>query len=513
MQSPDAPSKKTMLPPTLDVVEVHKQVNSPSDTISQLSQGSSRVGASLSSPLKAQDIGVPKTPPQRLVSSVDDALFLEGYDSDGLRAPWEEVEGLDIDDPNLDEEPLGIGSPHVSPPEADRQNVAENFTPPEDVCKMKVAELKTELKRRGCSVTGKKDELVERLVKAIEENVPLVENLPTEKVENLAGDGFSPGAHWELLECNGEFVEENIPNNLRAPTVPLGERVLQKKRNYAQKFDRMVFTGKTLLPARYKNGALKKDKEGRFQYEEKPHEKTEPSISFIHKNKLNINSHPAEWFDAFMPRKSKDKDSFSIENLNRWTNVRALMENAGGLGGKYDNFENFTTNELMKHIGLYLLQALSPSPQVEMKFASQTEDPVNGNDFVFTSFGGVPWKSEKRHRHFKAFFTSVNPMLNVPSRETHPNWKVHPLLKHMLQVSKEAVFMGKNLSCDEQTVGFQGHHRDKQRITYKKEGDGFLADCICGDGYTFAFHFRHQPASEKLIKTYKCPPCMQGYWD
>ena len=63
---------------------------------------------------------------------------------------------MDIDDPELDEESLGLASPHVSPPEADRQNVAEYLTPLEDVSKVKVTELKTELKRRGCSVTGKR---------------------------------------------------------------------------------------------------------------------------------------------------------------------------------------------------------------------------------------------------------------------------------------------------------------------------------------------------------------------
>ena len=66
--------------------------------------------------------------------------------------------------------------------------------------------------------------------------------------------------------------------------------------------------------------------------------------------------------------------------------------------------------------------------------------------------------------------------------------------------------MGRNLSCDEQTVGFQGKHKDKQRITYKKEGDGFLADYICSDGFTFAFHFRHQEASQKLIDHFNCSP-------
>ena len=42
----------------------------------------------------------------------------------------------------------------------------------------------------------------------------------------------------------------------------------------------------------------------------------------------------------------------------------------------------------------------------------------------------------------------------------------------MISVSKEAVCLGRDLSCDEQTIGFQGNHKDKQRITYKKEGDG-----------------------------------------
>ena len=117
-------------------------------------------------------------------------------------------------------------------------------------------------------------------------------------------------------------------------------------------------------------------------------------------------------------------------------------------------FKKISCDELMQHIGLYLLQALSPSPQVEMKFRSQKEDPVNGNDFVHSSFGATAWKSEKRHRHFKCFFTSVNPTIPPPSRESYPNWKVHPLLKHMLKISKDAVFLGRNLSCDEQTIGF-----------------------------------------------------------
>ena len=141
-----------------------------------------------------------------------------------------------------------------------------------------------------------------------------------------------------------------------------------------------------------------------------------------------------------------------------------------------------------------------------MKIHPQTEDPVNGNDFICYSFSGKSATSKRRHRHFKSFFTSVNPSLPVPDRSSHPKWKVHPFLKHILQVSKDAAFIGKNLSCDEQTVGFQGNHRDKQRITYKKEGGGFLADALRSDGYTFVFHYRHQPASPKIMKERDCFP-------
>ena len=60
-------------------------------------------------------------------------------------------------------------------------------------------------------------------------------------------------------------------------------------------------------------------------------------------------------------------------------------------------------HELMKHIGFYLLQGLSPSPQVEIKFHSQSEDPVNGNEFVHKSFGGKPEISKRRHKNFNFF--------------------------------------------------------------------------------------------------------------
>ena len=114
------------------------------------------------------------------------------------------------------------------------------------------------------------------------------------------------------------------------------------------------------------------------------------------------------------------------------------------------------------------------------------KDPVNGNDLCYKVFGKG---RERRHRHFKTFFAVQDPLKQVPAKTTHLNWKVDPFLAWIQTVLIAAWDMGHKLSCDEQTIGFKGNHADKQRISYKKEGDGFLADALLEDGYTYSFYF------------------------
>ena len=82
-------------------------------------------------------------------------------------------------------------------------------------------------------------------------------------------------------------------------------------------------------------------------------------------------------------------------------------------------------------------------------------------------------RCHKAHR-IQSIFGAVNSIIPTPPTTTHPNWKLDPLLKHAMRVSKEVIVVGQNISVDEQYLGFQGSRKDKQRITYKKEGDGFL---------------------------------------
>ena len=93
------------------------------------------------------------------------------------------------------------------------------------------------------ATNGLKAELVSRLISAIKNNVPIVENTAKSRLENMAGKGFTPGAHWEELVCERGILEEPYEEGFRAPTVPEGELPIVRKRNCNQTFDRMPFTG------------------------------------------------------------------------------------------------------------------------------------------------------------------------------------------------------------------------------------------------------------------------------
>ena len=64
-----------------------------------------------------------------------------------------------------------------------------------------------------------------------------------------------------------------------------------------------------------------------------------------------------------------------------------------------------------------------------------------------------------------------------------------------------AWLLGIALSIDEMTMGFQGRHVDKRRITYKTEGDGFQCDALAQQGYCYQFYMRNDPPPKKHSST------------
>ena len=112
----------------------------------------------------------------------------------------------------------------------------------------------------------------------------------------------------------------------------------------------------------------------------------------------------------------------------------------------------------MLHLALYLLHSISLSLQVEMVLKSEHENPLNGSTLCNEVFGK---SGMTQHKELEAFFSATNPITTTTSTAIHPNWKIDMCLKHMITVSMECMFIGQDIFCNEQDIGFQGQHKDK----------------------------------------------------
>ena len=183
--------------------------------------------------------------------------------------------------------------------------------------------------------------------------------------------------------------------SFRAPTTTEAEHNTQfnarpKKRNYAEIFDCAPFAAEHLLPLRNQRGRLRKDNTGKQIYSKQATTETVPNIEFLIANGIGLESHPADWFDIFFPKKRTRKThpkAVTIDELTAWTNTKAVINNSGKVGGKYKGFVNFSSSEIMSYLALYLLHSISPALKIEYKFFSKFEDPVNGSDICHGVFG------------------------------------------------------------------------------------------------------------------------------
>jgi hypothetical protein len=65
---------------------------------------------------------------------------------------------------------------------------------------------------------------------------------------------------------------------------------------------------------------------------------------------------------------------------------------------------------------------------------------------------------------------------------------------------------------DKQTMGFQGKYKDKRRITYKKEGDGFQVDVLAQDGWMHQVFLIIEPAPKEYLQMGLNPPHAHVLW-
>ena len=107
-------------------------------------------------------------------------------------------------------------TPFTGPVAPSQQEVPPSITETE-MKKMKVTQLRQELKNRGLSNHGLKPALLERLQKAVKDQVPLVAEQNTEKISTQA-HFFDEKAFWKKIEPSN--VAQDPLNNtpFREPT-------------------------------------------------------------------------------------------------------------------------------------------------------------------------------------------------------------------------------------------------------------------------------------------------------
>lgn len=62
-------------------------------------------------------------------------------------------------------------------------------------------------------------------------------------------------------------------------------------------------------------------------------------------------------------------------------------------GNYYHDFVDFTPLEIRQRFAVYVLHGLTPSPGLEMKFKTEKEDCMNGNDFIANTLNSQPHHS------------------------------------------------------------------------------------------------------------------------
>jgi hypothetical protein len=76
------------------------------------------------------------------------------------------------------------------------------------------------------------------------------------------------------------------------------------------------------------------------------------------------------------------KEIVTVDDWKEYTNTRAAIKTIGSSFYK-GQCKPFTAIEIRQFIALYILQGLSPSPQIKMKFKPQAADKINGNDMCY----------------------------------------------------------------------------------------------------------------------------------
>ena len=342
--------------------------------------------------------------------------------------------------------------------------------------------------------------------------------LPAGKVYESADEDDGPSAVLEDEQLVG--VEEHAPvATTAAATTGSPTRAQNVMTGAAEKVKKLTAAQERYQVDQAKWSALKTDgsETRRFQrpaftpFTEPPtgfvagpeHERGGPRPEL--RKELTHDTHPA----IFVAHMGFDRQLF--EHMQGSTNEYAAAKGAGS-PEFYKTYRPFGVDEIVCANGLLLRNGVSPVPSMALNFKDPRESFVFGDNRVRDVWPGENCGgSERRWIQFRSFFhiqthspfeykkadPKTGAFVKLNYETAGPLKKLEPMLSYCRYKWTSGWRPGKKLSLDEETQGFKGRSSLVTRIKYKREGDGFQADCICDDGYTITFWFRcdHLPCT------------------
>ncbi len=126
------------------------------------------------------------------------------------------------------------------------------------------------------------------------------------------------------------------------------------------------------------------------------------STDFLNRYELDKMPHLMNWFTAFMPLmpemkkedpsvinvKGDHHSKFAVSNWMAYSNTKAMLCGAGEQGHIIaDKHRPFTNQDIITMLGIYILDGLSLSPQLNQKMQMQSKLPTYDNDRIATTLG------------------------------------------------------------------------------------------------------------------------------
>tara|TARA_R110002050_G_C8919827_1_gene511337 strand:+ start:261 stop:2138 length:1878 start_codon:yes stop_codon:yes gene_type:complete len=182
-------------------------------------------------------------------------------------------------------------------------------------------------------------------------------------------------------------------------------------------------------------------------------------------------------------------------------------------------FQRFWTPEMsnitVAQTNLYAFQRMAATAESDEQQPSRAFKSIDGREFhaflaALISLG-IPAQS-----NYKKAFQERNPLNivqeaislnrfeqilrflhccdNNKDDRSDPLFKIRKILCALNENCKSSWIISPICAIDEMDVGWRGLHKHKERITYKKAGDGFLIYALCDEGgYVFNFAVKFDP--------------------